>query len=164
MRLAGIGPAHPRLQTTTNRRGPNGTDPLRQWADPGAGVEPRGLHARGKDVYTQSRFMQGVYGFEGRGLRHSCLLAAELSFKLPFHKRGQLTYFRAGNSSDALIYLLLLGNGQPLRYFPVGAKASLHVQLAIVEDLAPETQLEVHVGAPEGVNGAVVIDIGWLEL
>ncbi|MGH8655583.1 MAG: molybdopterin oxidoreductase [Gammaproteobacteria bacterium] len=115
-------------------------------------------------MYTQSRFLQGAYSFEGRGFHRPFLLAPELSCKLPFHKRGQLTYFRAGNSADALIYLLLVANGQTLRYFPVGAKSDTHVQLAIVEDLPPETAIEVQLGAPEGAHGTVIIDIGWLEV
>ena len=40
----------------------------------------------------------------------------------------------------------------------------MHVPLAVVEDLSPETRLEVFVGAPAGVSGSVVIDIGLIEI
>jgi assimilatory nitrate reductase catalytic subunit len=51
-----------------------------------------------------------------------------------------------------------------MRLFPVGARASVHVPLAVVEDIFPESRLEVLVAAPEGVSGTVVIDVGILEV
>jgi nitrite reductase/ring-hydroxylating ferredoxin subunit len=44
-------------------------------------------------------------------------------------------------------------DGKPMRLFPIGARASTHVPLAVVEDIAPETLIEVFVAAPEGVAG-----------
>jgi hypothetical protein len=38
------------------------------------------------------------------------------------------------------------------------------VQLAIVEDIDPETELELCLGAPEGLNGKVVVDMGLMEI
>jgi assimilatory nitrate reductase catalytic subunit len=58
---------------------------------------------------------------------------------------------------------VLTRDGKPLRYFPIGAKASVHVPLAVVEDIFPESKLEVLVAAPEGVTGTVVVDFGLLE-
>ena len=46
----------------------------------------------------------------------------------------------------------------------IGAKASVHVPLAIVEDIEPEAQLQLLIGAPEGVNGQVLVDIGLVEV
>lgn len=57
-------------------------------------------------MYAKPRFLQGVYSFEGRGLDDPLPVAPEIGIQVPFNKRGQLTYFRAGNSSDALIYPL----------------------------------------------------------
>jgi hypothetical protein len=59
---------------------------------------------------------------------------------------------------------MLLRNGKPMRYFPIGAKASEHVQLAVVEDLAPETKLDLMIVGPEGISGTVVIDLGVVEI
>jgi hypothetical protein len=115
-------------------------------------------------MYTKPRFLQGVYPFEGRGLRHPFLLSAELSYKVPFDKRSQLVYFRGGNSIDELIYLTLMRDDKPLRYFPLGAKADVHVQLAVVEDLLPDDRLDVFLAAPEKTAGAVVLDIGLIEI
>jgi hypothetical protein len=38
------------------------------------------------------------------------------------------------------------------------------VPLAVVEDLEPETKIEIYVGAPEGVSGTAVIDLGIIEI
>jgi hypothetical protein len=84
-------------------------------------------------------------------------------YTVPADKRAQLIYMRGGNSSDALVLLVLTRDGKPLRYFPIGAKASIHVPLAVVEDIFPESKLEVLISAPAGVTGTVVVDLGLLE-
>ena len=55
-------------------------------------------------------------------------------------------------------------DGKLMRNFPIGAMASMHVSLAVVEDLMPETRLELLVAAPVGVTGTVVLDIGLIEV
>jgi hypothetical protein len=110
------------------------------------------------------RFIQGVYAFRGTGLAQTVPLRPAITYKVPFDKRAQLIYLRAGNSSNELIYVALLREKTPFRYFPIGAKGAIHVQLAIVEDIDPESQLELAVGAPEGVEGLVMIDLGLLEI
>ena len=59
--------------------------------------------------------------------------------------------------------MVLVREGAAMRYFPVGAKASIHVPLAVVEDLAPDSRMEVQVAAPGGAR-AVVLDVGFLEI
>jgi hypothetical protein len=110
------------------------------------------------------RFLQGTYAFTGEGLQKPILLSAQLAYTVPPDRRSQLIYLRAGNSSDELIYLLLQLAGKPMRYFPVGAKSAVHVSLAVTEDLFPETPLEILIGAPVGLSGILVIDIGLLEI
>jgi hypothetical protein len=51
-----------------------------------------------------------------------------------------------------------------MRYFPVGAKSSIHVPLAVVEDLSPGSVMEVLIGAPEGMKSTVVVDAGFVEI
>jgi hypothetical protein len=109
-------------------------------------------------------FIQGLYSFEGRGLSTPAAANPPVSYTVPFEKRAQLVYFRAGNQSAELIYVLLMRRGKPLRYFPIGAKAAIHVPLAVVEDLSPETTIDVLFGAPEGMQGSVVLDIGFVEV
>ena len=109
-------------------------------------------------------FIQGVYAFEGRGWERPAPLRPEAIYQAPRDRRAQLIYLRAGNSTPEMIYLLLSVNGRPFRYFPIGAKGAVHVPLAIVEDLTPESRLELSIGAPEGLRGAVLVDIGLMEI
>jgi assimilatory nitrate reductase catalytic subunit len=51
-----------------------------------------------------------------------------------------------------------------MRYFPIGARASTHVPLRVVEDLLGDTKVELHLAAPEGAIGSVVIDLGMVEV
>ncbi len=68
------------------------------------------------------RFLQGVFAFKGSGFDKPTALDGKLAYTVPSDKRAQLIYLRAGNSSAELIYLLLMRDGKPMRYFPVGAK------------------------------------------
>ena len=111
-----------------------------------------------------SKFIQGVYDFSGAGLKKPVPLAPAVKYVVPFDKRTQLIYLRAGNSTDQMIYLALLRGKKAFRYFPIAAKGAVHVQLAIVEDLDPESELELTLGAPEGLEGSVLVDLGILEI
>ncbi len=48
--------------------------------------------------------------------------------------------------------------------FPVGAKPASHVPLAVVEDLQPETRIELFLAAPPGCYGTAVVDLGLVEI
>jgi len=110
------------------------------------------------------RFIHGVFAFEGKGLDAPFLLDPRAMYVVPKDKRAQLIYLRGGNSTSELVCLTLVRDGRPMRYFPLGAKAGMHVPLAVVEDLFPESKLEVFIGAPKGTAGTVVIDFGLLEV
>jgi hypothetical protein len=110
-----------------------------------------------------ARFINGVFPFAGKGLDEPVLLP-KATYTVPADKRAQLVYFRAGNTEGELVYVALTKNGKILRFFPLGAKASLHVPLAVVEDIFPETKIDVLIGAARGVAGAVVLDIGFVEV
>ena len=97
-------------------------------------------------------FIQGVFAFEGRGLMNPA----------PFPSPA--IYFRAGNASSELIYLVLTRNGERMRLFPVGAKSATHVALAVLEDLSPGAIVELLVAAPEGTKSTVVVDVGFMEI
>ena len=109
-------------------------------------------------------FIQGLFIFEGGGLETPVPLLPPATYKVPSDRRAQTIYFRAGNSSAELIYLVLKRNGQTMRYFPVGAKSAIHVPLAVIEDLSPGSSIEVTIGAPKGLSTAVVLDVGFMEL
>jgi hypothetical protein len=109
-------------------------------------------------------FLQGLFPFEGAGLNKPRAFASALSYKVPNDKRAQLIYFRAGNPAEELVYVLFQRNSKPMRYFPIGAKAATHVELAVVEDLEPGTILDVLIAAPEAVKASVLLDIGIVEI
>lgn len=109
-------------------------------------------------------FIQGVFSFSGTGLSAPVPLGDGVGYTVPADKRSQLIYFRAGHTADALVAVSLLRDGKPLRLFPLGAKSSVHVPLAVVEDLMPDCRLDVAVAAPSGVAGEIVLDIGLIEI
>ena len=114
-------------------------------------------------IESTPKFIQGIFALSGRGYTHAVPLEGAV-YIVPSDKRSQLIYFRAGNSSSELVYVALTRDGKPLRYFPVGAKASEHVPLAVVEDLFPDSKVEVLVGAPEGAHGSIILDVGFVEV
>jgi hypothetical protein len=114
-------------------------------------------------IDTIPRFIQGVIRFIGAGYEKPVALASA-SYVVAADKRAQPLYFRGGNSSGEMITVVLMRDDKPMRFFPIGAKASEHVQLAVVEDLEPDTRLDLMVLAPEGLSGTVVVDLGVVEI
>ena len=110
------------------------------------------------------RFLQGAYAFDGKGYDSPSLLDASLRYVVPAGATTQPVYFRGGNSTDDLVTIVLMRDGAPMRYFPMGAKDSVHVPLRVVEDLIADTVIEVFVAAPDGLSGTVFIDIGLVEV
>lgn len=118
---------------------------------------------RTRPTTSRPRFLQGVFAFEGRGLERPFLLDPALTYTVPRDAEAQLVYFRGGNASGSLVTAIVMRDGEPMRYFPIGANGSTHVPLRVVEDLLAETTIEVYVAAPEG-PGQVVVDIGLVEI
>jgi len=110
------------------------------------------------------RFLQGIFAFEGKGLDQPSPVDATLSYVVPAGTQAQAVYLRAGNSSAELVCLILMRDGQPMRYFPVGARGEVHVPLRVVEDLDSGTSVELHLAAPVGVSGSIVVDLGLVEV
>ncbi|GIJ49514.1 hypothetical protein Val02_64000 [Virgisporangium aliadipatigenens] len=115
-------------------------------------------------MQSSPRFLQGVYPFEGKGLDAPFALDAALSYTVPDGVVTQPVYLRAGNSTGELVYLVLMRDGRPMRYFPIGARADTHVPLRVVEDLDGGTSIELHLAAPAGAAGYAVIDVGLVEI
>jgi assimilatory nitrate reductase catalytic subunit len=109
------------------------------------------------------RYLQAIVSFEGKGMDRPAPLGAAFSYVVPAGSTAQPLYFRGGNSTDELICVVLLRDGVPMRYFPIGARAGVHVSLRVVEDLPANTLLELHLAAPEGLTGTLVADFGLLE-
>jgi assimilatory nitrate reductase catalytic subunit len=114
-------------------------------------------------IESTPKFLQGIFSFTGTGYTKPAPLGG-LTYAVPSDKRCQAIYLRAGNSCAEMVALVLLRDGRPMRYFPVGAKADSHVALAVVEDLEPDQKLEVFLAAPEGISGTIVLDLGLMEI
>lgn len=111
------------------------------------------------------RFLQGVFPFTGHGLDKpeavdSSSGGAATTFVVPSGSIAQPLYFRGGNSSAELIVVTLLRDGQPMRMFPMGAKSGVNIPLRVVEDVDPDSVLELVLAASEGTTGEVVVDFG----
>jgi hypothetical protein len=109
-------------------------------------------------------FLQGVFTFEGKGIESPFLLDPDLSYRVPAGVITQPVYFRGGNTTSELVYVVLIRDGAPMRYFPIGAKSDMHVPLRVVEDLDSGSVIELHLAAPDGLAGAVVVDLGLMEV
>jgi hypothetical protein len=115
-------------------------------------------------VLEKPAFIQGVFEFEGCGLDKPVAFPSPAIYKVPADKRAQTIYFRAGNAAAEMIYLVLARSGEAMRYFPVGAKSSVHVALAVLEDLSPGSNMEALIAAPQGLKSSVILDIGFMEI
>jgi assimilatory nitrate reductase catalytic subunit len=121
--------------------------------------------SRRKDLpmLAQNRFLQGIFPFEGAGLDKPVPISPELSHLVPDGVISQALYFRGGNSSDEMVTVVLMRDGVPMRYFPMGAKDGVHVPLRVVEDIEGGSVVELQLVAPLGVTGTVVVDLGLVE-
>jgi len=113
---------------------------------------------------SRARFLQGIFDFDGRGMHRPFLLDRRLAYTVPVGNEAQLVYFRGGNSSSELACAIVIRDGEPIRYFPIGARSATHVALRVVEDLLAQTRIELHLAAPEGASGQIVVDLGLMEI
>jgi assimilatory nitrate reductase catalytic subunit len=115
-------------------------------------------------MHSTPQFLQGVFSFTGHGLPKPVPVDPALSYIVPAGKTAQALYFRGGNSTGELVTVVLMRDGRPMRYFPIGARGEVHVPLRVVEDLLGGTVLELHLAAPEGLEGTLVVDFGLVEV
>ncbi len=114
-------------------------------------------------VTLKNLFLQGIFPFDGAGLEKPVPIHSQLSHYVPDGVINQTLYFRGGNSSAELVTVVLMRDGVPMRYFPIGAKGDVHVPLRVVEDIDGGSLIELRLLADSGVSGAVVIDMGMVE-
>ena len=115
-------------------------------------------------IESTPRIITGIFSFRGSGFDHPSSLGGLEPYIVPSDKRTQMIYLRAGNSTDEMVTLVLLRNGMPMRLFPIGAKSGVHIPLSVIEDLFPETRLELRIAAPENLSGTLVLDMGLMEI
>lgn len=113
---------------------------------------------------SSPRLLQGIFEFVGQGLDKPSAIDPGLTYTVPVGNEAQFVYFRGGNASPDLVCAIIMRDGEPMRYFPIGAQAATHVALRVVEDLLAETEIEIQLVARAGANGHVVIDVGLVEI
>lgn len=113
---------------------------------------------------SRPRFLQGAFTFDGAGYDKPVPIDDSLRYVVPAGVTSQPVYFRGGNSTKQMISVVLFRDGAPMRYFPIAAKGATHVALRVVEDLLADTVLELYVAAPDGLAGAVIVDLGLVEV
>ncbi len=115
-------------------------------------------------MHSTPRFLQGVFGFTGHGLPKPVPVDPALAFTVPAGNDRPGAVLPRRQLSGELVTVVLVRDGRPMRYFPIGARADVHVPLRVVEDLLGGTVLELHLAAPEGVEGTLVVDFGLVEV
>lgn len=104
--------------------------------------------------------LQTITECEGNGLGESSPLGLE--YTVPQGCTAGLQYVRLGTTSTGMVNVTVLRDGKTMRYFPVAGGNSMHVQLAIVDQLESGEHIEITAGAEEG--GTLILDIGILEV
>jgi hypothetical protein len=115
-------------------------------------------------MFEEHRFIQGMFAFRGAGLESPVSFEPKAVYQVPSDKRAQLIYCRLGNPTPEFLYVALNRNGKPMRMFPCGAKSGIHVPLAIIDDILPDSVLELLIAAPEGLTAKLMIDLGFVEI
>lgn len=105
--------------------------------------------------------LQRVTTFEGTGLSTPSPIEG-LTYEVPQGATAGVQYVRAGNASGGMALVTLMKNGDVMRLFPVGAGGTIHIPLAIVDDLKPGTDITVTIAAE--TSGTLVLDVGILEV
>jgi assimilatory nitrate reductase catalytic subunit len=104
--------------------------------------------------------LQTITTVEGEGLNSPSPL--DLTYTVPQGCTAGVQYVRAGNAAGGMVNVTLLKDGKAMRYVPVAAGSSIHVPLALVDELEPGT--EVSVSAAGESSGTLILDIGILEV
>ncbi len=154
VRVARIGSSDD-LHLLTTTPGRVGVDAAHHQHRPSRKKDPR--------MITTNVFLQGIYPFEGAGMDKPVPIHADLVHVVPDGVVAQALYFRGGNTTDELVTVVLMRDGIPMRYFPIGAKGDVHVALRVVEDIDSGSVVELHLVAPSTAQGMVVLDLGMVE-
>jgi hypothetical protein len=99
--------------------------------------------------------LQKIAAFEGRGLHSPAPL--DLTYTVPQGCTAGVQYVGAGNTSDGMVNVTLLKNGETMRHFPIAAGGAMHVPLSIVDDLRPGTAIEIVAAAEDA--GTLILDV-----
>lgn len=115
-------------------------------------------------MFEQHKFVQGMFAFKGRGLEKPVSFKPKAVYRVASDKRAQPIYCRVGNPTSKFLYVVLTCDGKPMRMFPCGGNAGMHIPLAVIDDILPDSILELVIGAPEGLSGKIMLDFGLVEI
>ena len=104
--------------------------------------------------------LQTLATFEGHGL--AAPLPLGLNYTVPKDRTAGMFYFRAGSTVAGMVNVSVMRDGKLMRYFPIAPNSTIHVALAIVEELPEGTRIDI-LAAGEG-SGMLILDIGYLEV
>lgn len=105
--------------------------------------------------------LQTITNVEGEGLDSPNSL--DLAYTVSQGCTAGVQYVRAGSTLPGMLNITLLRNGKVMRYLPVAEESTVHVPLAIVDELQPGTEVSIAVAAEEG-SGTLILDVGILEV
>ena len=156
VRRVTLGLAAPRLRAAAPRR-QGAPDP-----DTDAAARPNPpVPSKGPPDDHQERLPPGDLPLRGRRHGQAGSPPRRAGPRRPDGVISQALYFRGGNTTDELITVVLMRDGVPMRYFPIGAKGDVHVPLRVVEDLDGGTvDRAARWPRPTGCSGTVVVDLG----
>ena len=115
-------------------------------------------------MFEVHRFIQGMFAFVGGGLETPVSFEPKAVYQVPPDKRVQLIYCRVGNPTPEFLYVVLQRDGKPMRLIPCGGKGGINVPLSIIDDILPDSLIELTIAAPEGLAAKVMIDLGFVEI
>ncbi len=103
--------------------------------------------------------LQTITDIEGEGIDSPQDL--NLTYSVPQGCTAGVQYVRAG-PTEGMVNITVLKDGKAMRYVPVAAGGTIHVPLAIVDELQPGTEISI-AAAAEG-SGKLILDVGILEV
>ncbi len=115
-------------------------------------------------IDSTPRFLQGAFAFTGAGLTTARLAGPVAGLRRSGGQARAADLPARRQLHGELAYVTLMQDGKPARMFPLGAKAGIHVPLAVVEDLQPDTRIEVFSAPPRACRGTIVLDVGIIEI
>ena len=112
---------------------------------------------------SSTRFLQGIFDFERSGLHEPFLLDRRLSYTVPAGNEAQFVYFRGGNSSSELVCANAMRDGSRCATSRSAPRATRTSRCASSRTCSPRRR-SMHLAAPAGASGQIVIDVGLVEI
>ena len=113
---------------------------------------------------SSTRFLQGIFDFEGRGLHEPFLLDRRLSYTVPAGNEAQFVYFRGGNSSSELVCAIVMRDASRCATSRSARPGRQRTSRCASSRTCSPRRRSMHLAAPAGASGQIVIDVGLVEI